>query len=260
MPRRIALLLEYDGTDFAGWQRQPEARTVQAVLEETLAALTQAPCPVVGAGRTDAGVHALGQVGHFSTTGGMPAGRMREALNAMLPDDIVVREAAEVGPAFHARYSARLRTYRYALLVRRRPSALLRRYALHVPEPLDLAAMRAAGAAFEGEHDFAAFRVAGTRTASTVCTLRDLRIDDTDDFTVVTVRADRFLRQMARRIVGTLLQVGRGRLPPGEAAAILRSGDGGRAGPPAPAHGLYLAGVAYPAEISPWPAGAGVVL
>lgn len=258
--RRIALLLEYDGTQFAGWQRQPQARTVQAALEEALAALTQAACRVVGAGRTDAGVHALGQVAHFSTASALPASRMGDALNAMLPDDIVVRAARETGPTFHARYDARLRVYGYAMLTRTRPSVLLRRYALHVRDPIDLETMRSAAGALVGEHDFAAFRVVGSQTASTVCVVREVRIDVMGDLSIVTVRANRFLRQMVRRMVGTLLQVGRGRLPPEEMTAILQSRDGSRAGPPAPAHGLYMTGVAYPAEISPWPDAERVVL
>lgn len=248
MARRLALIVEYDGTAYAGWQRQPQAPTVQAAIEDALASLTQTPHRITGAGRTDAGVHALGQVAHLDTRSRLPADRIREGLNALLPRDVVVREACEVVPDFHARRDARLRVYRYAVLARPRPSALLRGYAHHVAEPLDVDAMRAGATGLIGEHDFAAFRILGTRTASTVCDLRALRIERRGDLLIVTAAANRFLRQMVRRIVGVLLAVGRGAQPPESVAAILASRDTRRAGAPAPAHGLYLARVLYPAH------------
>ncbi len=243
--RRLALVLEYDGTAYAGWQRQPNAPTVQATLEATLASLLQSPCSVVGAGRTDAGVHAFGQVAHFTTGSALPHRRIRDALNALLPRDIVVRDAVDVAPDFHARRDARLRIYRYALLIRPRPSALLRRYAHHVAGPVNVDAMRAAAAALVGRHDFAAFRVTGTATTSTVCTVRTVRLERRHDLVIATVAADRFLRQMVRRIVGTLLAVGRAVLTPDAVAAMLERTDHRQAGPPAPAHGLYLVRVVY---------------
>jgi tRNA pseudouridine38-40 synthase len=258
--RRLALILEYDGTAYAGWQRQPSAPTIQGVLENTLASLVQASCPVVGAGRTDAGVHALGQVAHFATSSALPPGRMRDALNALLPSDIVVREAVEVVPDFHARRDARLRVYRYALLLRPRRSTLLRRYAHHVAVPLDLESMQAGAAALAGRHDFAAYRVTGTSTASMVCTVRAIRVERRGDLGILTIASDRFLRQMVRRIVGTLLMVGRGALSPEAVPAILQSRDNQRAGPPAPAHGLYLVRVVYAADRLPWPAGRSAML
>ncbi len=246
--RILRLLLEYDGTRYAGWQRQPNAPSIQATLEDGAASLLQAPHRIVGAGRTDAGVHALGQVAHLTTSSSLPPERIRDGLNALTPPDIVVRDVSEAPPAFHARRDARLRIYRYVVLTRPQPSALLRHYAHHVTGPLDLEAMRAGARALEGRHDFAAFRVTGTATASTMCAVRALRADRRDDFLLFTVAADRFLRQMVRRIVGTLLQVGRGAWPPGDVAAILASGDNQRAGPAAPAHGLYLVRVLYQAD------------
>ncbi len=171
----LRLLIEYDGTHYAGWQRQPAAPSIQAALEDAATALFQAPCRIVGAGRTDAGVHALGQVAHVATTSGLSVARIRDGLNALLPADIVVRDVGEAAPGFHARRDARLRIYRYVVLARPRPSALLRRYAHHVAETLDLESMRVATAHLEGRHDFAAFRVTGTSTASTVCAVRALR-------------------------------------------------------------------------------------
>ncbi len=258
--RRLALVLEYDGAAYAGWQRQPNAPTVQAALEAALASLLQSPCPVVGAGRTDAGVHAFGQVAHCDTGSALPPGRIRDALNALLPRDIVVRDAVEVAPDFHARRDARLRIYRYALLVRPRPSALLWRHAHHVAGPLDLDAMQSAAALLAGRHDFAAFRVAGTATASTICTLRAARLERRRDLVIVTVAADRFLRQMVRRIIGTLLAVGRGTLTADAVAAILEGLDNRRAGPAAPAHGLYLVRVVYAPDRLPRPGDESAVL
>ncbi len=241
----LRLLIEYDGTRYAGWQRQRSAPSIQAALEEAAGSLFQAPCRVVGAGRTDAGVHALGQVAHLAATSTLSPARIREALNALLPPDIVVREVSEAAPTFHARRDALLRVYRYVVLARLRPSALLRGYACHVADPLNLVAMRAAAVHLEGRHDFAAFRVTGTQVASTTCALQALRIDRRGDLLVFTVAADRFLRQMVRRIVGTLLRVGQGRLVPDAIPAVLGSGDNQRSGPSAPPHGLYLVRVLY---------------
>ncbi len=256
----LRLLVEYDGTHYAGWQRQPAAPSIQAALEDAAAALFQAPSPIVGAGRTDAGVHALGQVAHVATTSGLSAARIRDGLNALLPADIVIRDVCEVAPSFHARRDARLRIYRYVVLARPRPSALLRRYAHHVAGALDLESMRVATAYLEGRHDFAAFRVTGTSTASTVCAVRALRIERRGDLLVFTLAADRFLRQMVRRIVGTVLQVGRGALAPDMIRAILQSRDNQRAGPSAPAHGLYLVQVVYDPDEAPARARRGPVL
>jgi tRNA pseudouridine38-40 synthase len=244
--RRLALEIEYDGTAYAGWQRQPGRPTIQAAIEATLASITGEPCRITGAGRTDAGVHAVGQVTHLDTASRLPVARLGGALNALLPQDIVVRHALEVAPDFHARRDARLRVYRYAILTGSRPSALLRRYAHHVPGPLDLEAMRAGASVLVGRHDFAAYRVTGTATRSTICDMRTVRIDARGPLLIVTIAADRFLRQMARRIVGTLLAVGGGTLAPGDAGVILRSLDNARAAPPAPARGLYLTRVFYP--------------
>jgi tRNA pseudouridine38-40 synthase len=241
----LRLLIEYDGTRYAGWQRQSAAPSIQAALEEAAGSLFQTPCRVVGAGRTDAGVHALGQVAHLAATSALSPARIREALNALLPPDIVVRDVSEAAPTFHARRDAILRIYRYVALARPRPSALLRGYAYHVADPFDLEAMRAAAAHLEGRHDFAAFRVTGTQVTSTTCALQALRVDRRGDLLVFTVAADRFLRQMVRRIVGTLLRVGQGRLAPDAMPAILDSGDAQRSGPSAPPHGLYLVRVLY---------------
>jgi tRNA pseudouridine38-40 synthase len=200
---------------------------------------------VTAAGRTDAGVHAVGQVVHLDTGTRLGPDALRDALNALLPPDIVVRRAVEVPADFHARRDARWRVYRYVVLSRAQPSAFLRRYAHHVPGRLRLEPMRAGAQALLGRHDFAAFRVAGTVTPSTVCEMHAVRVEARGDLVIFTVAADRFLRQMARRVVGSLLLVGQGSLAPDAIGDILRSMDSARAAPPAPAHGLYLAHVEY---------------
>jgi tRNA pseudouridine38-40 synthase len=244
---RLAVVLEYDGTAYAGWQRQPRAPSVQAAVEAALGRLARADVRVVGAGRTDAGVHALGQVAHADLAWRHGPAKACDALNALLPADIRARGAAEVPADFHARRDARLRVYRYALLVRPQPSAVLARYAHHVPAPLDLERMRAGAARLLGAHDFAAFRAAGTTTATTRCHVRAIAVEPRGALVVVTVAADRFLRQMVRRMVGALLRVGRGVLDPDGLAAVLASREPAHGPPPAPAHGLYLVRVLYPA-------------
>ncbi len=248
--RRLRLLLEYDGTNYAGWQRQSAAVSVQGAVEAAASTLFQDATRVTGAGRTDAGVHALGQAAHLSTVSALSTDRILDGLNALLPGDIVVKEVAEAAATFHARRDARLRVYAYAIVNRSRPSALLRHYACHVSARLDLDAMRSAAARFEGHQDFAAFRVTGTATTSTLCTVTSLRVDESDrGIVMVTIAADRFLRQMVRMIVGTLLRVGRGALAADAVASILASRNNQHAGPAAPAHGLYLVRVLYDADL-----------
>jgi len=243
--RNIKLVVEYDGTGFSGWQRLKGRPTVQAELERAVHKVTGEHIPVVGAGRTDAGVHALGQVANFKTASRLAAFRVPAALNAYLPETIRVIGAEEVDDGFHARYSATGRTYRYAVLNRAAPSAILRHHAYHVPHPLDLDAMTAAARAFEGTHAFAAFRGVASGTRTTVCTLRRGDVIRSGDMVIFTFEADRFLHHMVRMMVGTLLKVGAGKLLPEDVADILAGEDNQRAGPRAPAHGLYLVRVSY---------------
>ena len=227
--RTIKLTLEYDGTHFVGWQRQEHGRSVQADVERAVEALTQAPARVVAAGRTDAGVHALGQVAHFRTASVLPIDRVIAGLNALLPPDVSVREAADAQPDFHARRDARFRVYRYAILRRPTPSALLRPYVHHAWGPLDLDAMRAALARLAGDHDFRAFRALGTPTKTSRCALLLAELTEREDLLFLTFGADRFLRHMVRMIVGTILRVGRGALVPDE---VTEDGPKGLVGPP----------------------------
>ncbi len=243
--RTIKLTLEYDGTHFVGWQRQAHGRSVQAEVERAVEALTQAPARVVAAGRTDAGVHALGQVAHFRTASMLPIDRLIAGLNALLPRDVSVRAAADVNPDFHARRDARFRVYCYAVLRRPAPSALLRPYTHRVAGPLDPEAMRTALGHLAGTHEFRAFRALGTPTRTTRCNVLLAELKQRGDLLLFTFAADRFLRRMVRMMVGTLLRVGRGTLTPQDVAALLEHGGDGVGGPAAPPQGLYLIAVGY---------------
>ena len=255
--RTLKLTLEYDGAAFCGWQRQrgsaaEGAPSVQATVERALEEIAGEPVRVVGAGRTDAGVHALGQVASLVTASRIPAPRFPAALNAHLPPEVRVVAAEDAPEGFHARYDATARTYRYEILNRLGPPALLRGLVHHVPEPLDVAAMRRALAPFAGRHDFVAYRGTGSETRTTVCTLASVSVDTTDGPAAfpharvrIVITADRFLRHMVRMITGTLIRVGLGRLPAAAPAEFLDDANNRRTGPTAPAHGLYLVRVDY---------------
>lgn len=248
MPR-IRLTLEYDGTDFAGFQLQGRGeRTVQGTLEATLNRLTggSADIRVHGAGRTDAGVHALGQVAHFDVPEWrIPVERTALVLNGALPDDLVVRDARILDEGFHARYSATSRTYRYVVLNRAAPSAMLGRFATHVREPLDAGVMRATAAGLVGTHDFASFGQPDAPGKSTVRIVTRVDVRPWKDCLLITVQGNAFLRQMVRSFVGTLLEAGRGRIGPRDVITIRESRDRAACPPVAPARGLCLVRVGY---------------
>lgn len=252
MSRILKLTLAYDGAPFVGWQRQPRGVSIQALLEDSLARIEGSPVTVVGAGRTDAGVHALGQVASAAVTAALEAGAIRRALNATLPGEIRVIRVEDADPGFHARYGARAKTYRYHVVNGETISPFDRAYAWHVTAPLDVDAMRAAAACLAGPHDFAAFQAAGGAAATSTRTLHRSAIDAGPHpewpgarRIVYDVTGDGFLRHMVRAIVGTLVDIGSGRWSADALPAILASRDRGRAGPTAPAHGLFLVGVDY---------------
>ncbi|MFN8471981.1 MAG: tRNA pseudouridine(38-40) synthase TruA [Anaerolineae bacterium] len=245
--RRLRLAVEYDGTDFAGWQAQIEerGRTVQVALEQAILRITGEAVRVVGAGRTDAGVHATGQVAHFDTGWARPLAELQRALAAVLPPDVVVTEAVEAPPGFHARYSARERTYVYTILNRPVRAPLLARTSWHVAMPLDVEAMAAATAPLAGSHDFRAFGQPMRAGASTTRRITRLTVEAQGECIVVTVAADAFLRHMVRRIAFALAEVGRGRLKTEDVAEILASTDPQRLHGLAPPQGLCLVDVTY---------------
>lgn len=247
MTRTVKLVLEYDGTDLVGWQRQANGPSVQQHVEEALAEMTGEPVRVTGASRTDAGVHARGQVAHFTTETDIPLEGFRRGLNALLPPAIAVVEAAHPPEGFHARFSARGKHYRYRLVARRDRSPLAARYAWYRgPRPLDLAAMREAAAALIGEHDFSAFRAAGCQAATATREVTEITVTPAaDDELHLDVRGNAFLRNMVRIITGTLVAVGEGRLAAAELPEILASRQRERAGVTAPPQGLTLMQVYY---------------
>jgi tRNA pseudouridine38-40 synthase len=242
---RVALILEYDGSRFHGWQTQPGGGTVQDALQEALAAIAGEPTAVTCAGRTDRGVHARMQVVHFDTQAVRPDSAWVKGSNALLPESVAVLWAGVVDGEFHARYAAHARTYRYILLNRAVRPALAARHVGWCHAPLDLAAMRLAARHLVGEHDFSAFRSAECQAKSPVRTLHALEIHEQGERIEFLLRANAFLHHMVRNIVGLLVYVGRGKHAPGWAAEVLDSRERARAAPTFAAEGLYLEQVAY---------------
>ncbi|MGH7229823.1 MAG: tRNA pseudouridine(38-40) synthase TruA [Nitrospiraceae bacterium] len=239
------LTIEYDGTAYAGWQQQPDQPTVQAAIEAALARITGAHIPVIGAGRTDSGVHAIGQVASFRTDRLMAPSQWVKALNAILPSDISVRSADHTPDDFHARYSARAKVYRYRILNRRERSALSKQRAWHVRKRLDVEAMREGAARLIGRHDFSSFQGSPTDTKDPICDLRRLKIVQRHALITIEMEGDRFLKQMVRALVGTLVEVGLAKRPASSMKDILEATDRRAAGYTAPPYGLYLDRVTY---------------
>jgi len=245
---RIALGIEYDGSRFLGWQTQPGGGTVQDALEIALSTMAGREVSVTCAGRTDRGVHARGQVVHFDTDAVRPASAWVRGVNAILPESVAVLWSAQMPEAFHARYSARSRTYRYVLLNRPVRAALEARHAGWHHSPLDVEAMRSGARYLAGEHDFSAFRSSECQAKTPVRTLHNLDIEAGDGRIVFTIRANAFLHHMVRNIVGTLVYVGKGRHPPQWVGEVLDSCDRSRAAPTFAPEGLCLEHVEYEAH------------
>jgi tRNA pseudouridine38-40 synthase len=244
MELRYRATLEYDGTDFLGFQVQARGRTVQGELERAIERITQSQVRVMGAGRTDSGVHASGQVIAFDVAWGHTTADLHRALNAVLPVDIAISALTTTHFTFHPRFDAIRRHYRYTVLNQPARSPLWARYAHHVAEPLDVDAMREAGRKFIGRHDFAAFGKP-TQGESTIREVMQAEWFAEAPRLTFEITANAFLYQMVRNVVGTLLRVGRGELTSDAVAALLESSDRAAAGPPAPARGLCLVGVEY---------------
>jgi tRNA pseudouridine38-40 synthase len=247
-PRTLKLTLQYDGTDYVGWQRQANGVSIQGLVEDAIAPIEGTTVTVHGAGRTDAGVHALGQVASVTIWSELVEPTLLRALNAVLPADVRVLALEAVDAGFHARFSARAKTYEYRIVNAPLVSPFLHRYVWHVQRPLDLDAMREAAGPLTGTHDFAAFQGAGSSVATTTRTVHALEIEGGAGFdapVVIRITGDGFLRHMVRNIAGTLVEVGCGRYDLERPVAVLQSGDRSQAGPTAPAQGLFLTDVAY---------------
>lgn len=245
--RNIKLTIEYDGTNYRGWQVQGEAPTIQKMLGEAIAQVVQHPVSIIGSGRTDSGVHALGQVANFTTDSAIPAQQLVRAINAHLPADIAVVAAQDVPQGFHARYSAKQKTYRYRILDREVRCPALRNYAYHLPARLDLDEMNRAARYLIGEHDFRAFqsKASEAEDRSSVRTITAADVARSGQLIELHLSADGFLYNMVRAIVGTLIQVGIGKIGADEFKRIIESKDRSLAGPTAPARGLCLMEVTY---------------
>jgi len=242
---RVRIVVSYDGTNYCGWQRQKNGLSVQEVVEIAIEKLTAEKVSVVGSGRTDSGVHAKGQVAHFDTNSSIPAERFYLALNTVLPDDIKVVSSAEASENFHARFSAKKKTYSYNFYVSDVILPLVDRYACRLDKTPDLAAMTLAASAFCGEHDFAAFRGTGSAVKDTVRSIYDITFKKTEGGFSVYVTGNGFLYNMVRVMVGALLSVGSGETSVSAIGDALLSGKRNKAFKTLPAKGLTLENVGY---------------
>jgi tRNA pseudouridine38-40 synthase len=244
--RTLKLVLEYDGFDYCGWQVQAQAPTIQGVIEAALEKLLGEGVRIHGAGRTDAKVHALGQVASFRCSSTISTMALQRGLNSLLPRDVVVLEVHDVPADFHARFSALGKMYAYRILNRPSRAPLRSRYTWHIPQALDLATMELAGGCLQGTHDFKSFQASGSEVKTTERTVTDLTITRDGDEIVISCTANGFLRHMVRNVVGTLVEVGRGTRPPVDVKRILDGHDRQLAGATAPPQGLCLRQVIYP--------------
>lgn len=243
--RRLKCVVAYDGTDYSGFQVQPEQTTIQGELEAALARITGETIQVYGSGRTDAGVHARGQVIHFDTASNIPLEKWSFVLNNQLPDAIVIRSVEEADPSFHARFDVKCKEYRYCIDNSPVADVFRHRYADHIRFPLDVEAMQRAARHLEGEHDFTSFCSAKTFVEDKVRTVYEVKVERLGDEVWVTCRGNGFLYNMVRIIVGTLVEVGQGKRHPDELRTILLMRDRERAGKTAPAKGLTMWEVVY---------------
>ena len=243
--KNIKLTLEYDGTNYYGWQKQNGMKTIQGELEEAIFNVTKEKCDLTGSSRTDAGVHAKGFIANFKTNSKVPPNKFREALNVKLPNDIVVVKSEEVEESFHARYCAKGKTYEYSILNSDVPSALIRNTVYHYKYNLDVEAMKIAAKQFIGTHDFAAFKTQGSSVKGTIRTIFDVNVEKNYEIIKISVKGDGFLYNMVRIIVGTLINVGRGKTDATDIINIINKKDRTLAGDCVPPNGLILKEVYY---------------
>jgi len=245
MPK-YKILIEYDGSNFVGWQRQNNGLSIQSSIEEAIKKISSETVSVFGAGRTDSGVHAKGQVAHFDISKRIPIDRMRDGLNQHLrPLPISILDAEEATEDFHARFSALLRNYEYLIINRRSPLTLHKNYAWGVFKDLNINNMEKAAINFEGRHDFNAFRSIDCQSSSSIKTIESCTVEKKERYIAIKVSAKSFLHSQVRIIVGTLVEVGKGKILSGNIKNIIESKDRSQAGATAPAHGLYLLKVEY---------------
>lgn len=244
--RNIKLTIEYDGTNYHGWQIQKNANTVQETIEKAISKLLDNKIGLVGCSRTDVGVHAYSQVAHFLTNSSIPEDKFSYAINNLLPEDIVIRQSEEVSKAFHSRYCAKGKKYRYLIYNEAHASAIMRNRAYHVRPQLDFEKMKRSAKHFSGQHDFAAFQATGGQVRSTVREIYNIAVfKKEDNLIAIEVSGNGFLYNMVRIIAGTLIYVGIGKIDANEIPQIIGSLDRTRAGKTAPAHGLYLMEIYY---------------
>ncbi len=243
--RNIKIIIEFDGSNFCGWQKQPKGRTVQLVVEKAILKATNEQVEINGSSRTDAGVHSKGLVANFFTNSTIPGDKFREAINARLPEDVSIVKSEEVSLEFHARYSSKGKTYSYTIINRYERLSLGHQYLYHYRHHINLDKMREACKYFIGTHDFSAFMSPGSSIKTTVRTISELYIKNEEDKIVIYITGDGFLYNMVRIIVGTLLKVGNGKIEPHEIVDIIKEKNRKRAGMCVPPNGLILEKVFY---------------
>ena len=243
--RNIKLTIEYDGKDFNGWQKQPNKLNIQGTIEQAIKAITGEDVELNASGRTDAGVHALNQVANFKTNSQIPIEKFAIAINSRLKKSIVIKKAEEVGERFHSRLNCKRKTYRYIIINSEMGSAIYRNLETHIPQKLDTEKMEKALKYFEGEHDFKAFKASGTSSKSSVRKIYATKLYKENDRIYIELTGNGFLYNMVRIIVGTLVDVGLGKIEPEEIIDIIKDGKRERAGKTLPPNGLYLISVMY---------------
>lgn len=245
--KNIKLLIEYDGTNYSGWQKQINSniRTIQGTIEECLNEITGEEIDLIGCSRTDAGVHAKGFVANFNTESRIPGDKFKYVINRLLPEDIIISDSQEIDMNFHARYSCIGKRYIFKILNREWPSPVLRNYTYHFKGKLDVESMNKAAQYLIGKHDFTSFKSSGSSVKSSVRTIMDAELYSVEDLVVFGISGDGFLYNMVRIIVGTLIEVGIGKRAPEDIITILEAKDRRKAGASAPARGLYLDEVFY---------------
>ena len=243
--RNIKLTIEYDGKDFNGWQKQPNKLNIQGTIEQAIKCVTGEDVELNASGRTDAGVHALGQVANFKTNSKIPIEKFAIAINSRLKKSIVIKKAEEVDERFHSRLNCKKKTYRYIINNSEEGSAIYRNLETHIPQKLDISKMEQAIKYFEGEHDFKAFKASGTSSKSSVRTIYEAKIYQKGEKIFIELTGNGFLYNMVRIIVGTLVDVGMGKIKPEDIPQIINEGKRENAGKTLPPNGLYLLNVMY---------------